>query len=459
MAPIYLTVAASLLAVTGLESVVADTSVKFTVVDVQGDAYTSANLARGGKLSVGVKTLAENAELITALKTKLGESTAVTGTACDGSMQIGPTLKEIFHAGFTYPQAGSSPNYREIIQKTLDSGIKVLKEKSPYGSTNGQWTTFWEDEDGANIANLLGANSTQIGCAIGRCTTVDTAQPKQVTVTNRAVLFCAIDPPTRKDTAPFDKQYYDALVGRTTPLADMTPDDLKASRGGSTVAVPSVLLAGMAAILAAVALCIHCQLPVRINALTTDETLVTNLKQALTEAPSKVTGPSCAALDVAETFEKTKFYVTFTKESGKTPNYRQMVENAINNGLILMQTYPTTDQEWKNFWGQPGGANMANLLWANSTTIGCAVLVCTEAEDSGTAQTADRAILFCQMNPEPQQDKPPFSKDYYEALSQRETSLVDMTPDDLKASKGGSAVAVPSVLLAGISAIIAAVAL
>ncbi|CDI74155.1 SAG family member [Eimeria praecox] len=206
------------------------------------------------------------------------------------------------------------------------------------------------------------------------------------------------------------------------------------------------------------ALCIHCQLPVRINALTTDETLVTNLKQALNGTPSKVTGTSCTAMEVDDTFEKTKFYLNFTKESDKTPNYRQMVENVINNGLILMQTYPTTDQEWKNFWGQPGGANMANLLWANSTTIGCAVGVCTEVTDGSSTQTTDKAILFCQMNPEPQQDKPPFSKDYYEALSQRETSLVDMTPEDLKApSKGGSAVAVPSVLLAGMAAILAAV--
>ncbi|CDJ32253.1 SAG family member [Eimeria mitis] len=117
-----------------------------------------------------------------------------------------------------------------------------------------------------------------------------------------------------------------------------------------------------------------------------------------------------------------------------------------------MKSYP---DNWQEFWTIPEGANLASLLWSNSTKVGCAVGICTEGTQENRNIT-ESAYLFCQMDPPAEENKAPFDKEYYEALKERKTLLTAMTEEDLKAPVQGAAVAaVPSLLVAGLTAIVA----
>ena len=77
--------------------------------------------------------------------------------------------------------------------------MRCQRTKSPYGLSTGKWSTVWEDEVGANIANLLFSNSTEIGCAIGKFTPVS-----QRTTQNGTMHFCQMQPPAESGEAPFE---------------------------------------------------------------------------------------------------------------------------------------------------------------------------------------------------------------------------------------------------------------
>ncbi|CDJ28249.1 SAG family member [Eimeria mitis] len=182
------------------------------------------------------------------------------------------------------------------------------------------------------------------------------------------------------------------------------------------------------------------QMSVRINQLTKDDTLIDSVKETFGVKDGGRTLTTCAEA-ISGLRKKKEFVVQFTTAEDR--NYRRSVH---------MKSYP---DNWQEFWTKPEGANLASLLWSNSTNIGCAVGICTESAD-GTPSSTKTAYLFCQMSPEAEQDKAPFDKEYYEALTARQTLLTAMTEEDLKVPvQGGAAAAVPSLLVAGLTAIVA----
>ncbi|CDJ26951.1 SAG family member [Eimeria mitis] len=161
--------------------------------------------------------------------------------ACEES--IAKVKKTHFFAQLTDAE---DQEYRQAVENALKAGLKELQS---YPENDGEWTKFWAKPDGANLAHLLSSNSTKVGCAVGTCT--QTSDELRTPETSITYLFCQMDPAAVKDKAPFDKEYYEALKERNTPLTEMTDEDLKAPvQGGAAAAVPSLLVAGLTAIVA-----------------------------------------------------------------------------------------------------------------------------------------------------------------------------------------------------------------
>ena len=194
------------------------------------------------------------------------------------------------------------------------------------------------------------------------------------------------------------------------------------------------------------------KLSVRINEVTKADDMVQTLKTALGNGTGLTSSGTCDNMALGTSLKLT-FSVKFTQETSKTPNYRDMVQTALNKGLGQLPTYPSS---WNAFWANADGANLANLLWSESTKIACAVGVCT---DDSPPPSGKDAILVCQFSPAAQENAAPFSKEYYDVLHARNTPITEMTEADLKeSSTGGAAAAVPSLLFASLITILATAA-
>ncbi|CDJ45622.1 hypothetical protein EBH_0016680 [Eimeria brunetti] len=254
MACFYRTAAAvCLVALCGLRSVAAGktTTYEFTAVDVNEDAYVAANLVRNGKLAVHISEVTKNATLVSDLKHKVEQASGEPLESCDGLIDTSNPIGIFNHTS----EYAESPNYRTMLQAALDKGLEVFKAK---GYQN-KWKEIWGDADGANLAYLLGSNSTSMGCVIGTCSKVVTTTdqrsetPPEVTP-EKTVLLCELSPAAEKEKAPFDEEYFNELVARTARLAEMTEEDLKApsNDGTAAAAIPTTLAAGLVAMLTAV---------------------------------------------------------------------------------------------------------------------------------------------------------------------------------------------------------------
>ncbi|CDJ45614.1 SAG family member [Eimeria brunetti] len=273
MAPLYKAAAAvCLAALAGLQSEAAQPpTYKYEAVKVDDAAYVAANLARNGKLAVHITEVTKDEDLVTSLGKKLlGTSggvqakSVVTSSSCSGLIEA-LKLENMFRHSFEYQD---NPNYRELFQAALDDGLQLFKSKYP-----SNWETIWQNTAGANLAYLLGSTSTKIACVVGKCTKAAASgdgngdnngeSAKQVaaggtnsegTETKEAVLFCELDPAATRNEAPFNEEYFNALISRTDKLTSMTADDLKAPANNAPVASPvlAVLMAGLVAMLAAV---------------------------------------------------------------------------------------------------------------------------------------------------------------------------------------------------------------
>ncbi|CDJ45630.1 SAG family member [Eimeria brunetti] len=266
MASLYRTAAAvCLVGLYGLQSEAAGTTItyKFTPIVVDDAGYVAANLVRNGKLPVHISAVAKDDNLVSTLTetVKTKESKVPVENERDTidktcSVLVEPEgLKDIFHYTFEYNDSASksSPNYRELLQKALEAGLEIFKN----AEYQNNWGKIWNDDAGGSLAYLLGANSTTIGCVIGQCTTEKSTNPggrsSTATPTGNAVLFCTLKPAAQKGEAPFDDEYFTGLIARTAKLADMTEEDLKAptNDGTAAAAVPTLLAAGLVAVLTA----------------------------------------------------------------------------------------------------------------------------------------------------------------------------------------------------------------
>ncbi|CDJ54293.1 SAG family member [Eimeria brunetti] len=279
MASLYRTAAAiCLAALCGLKSeAMEDPKYKFTAAEVTEDAYVTVKLVRNGQLPVHVKEVARDEKLATTLKESIEANEELAKTTCKSS-EI-QNLKTMFHYIFDYD---ANPDYRKLLQDALDKGLTVFKEKKSANAENA-WVEIWKDDAGANLAYLLGSNSTAIACVIGKCTKVEAgssggdgeggagggggggristhlregrSQQNDETSAEKAALFCELSPAAQADEAPFTEEYYNGLIARTASLKEMTEDDLKApsNDGVAPGAIPAVLIAGFLAMLTAVA--------------------------------------------------------------------------------------------------------------------------------------------------------------------------------------------------------------
>ncbi|CDJ34028.1 SAG family member [Eimeria mitis] len=246
-----------LVALCGLQSAAADgKKYKFTPEDVTEEAYLAANLARNGNLPVHISEVSKDDNLVNSVKGKFEGKETATDAACETLIES--DLKDMFYHIFEY-DADEEPsrNYRQFLQESLNKGLAVFTDKT-YPKDEQAWKTIWGDEDGANLAYLLGSNSTTIGCVIGKCTEVaadvNALSDPPETKKEKAVLFCKLSPATAKNAAPFTEEYFKGLIERTTLLNDMTEDDLKPSveNDAAATAVPTILITGFVAMLTAV---------------------------------------------------------------------------------------------------------------------------------------------------------------------------------------------------------------
>ncbi|CDJ45644.1 hypothetical protein EBH_0041120 [Eimeria brunetti] len=226
MSSFYKTAAAvCLVALSGLQSAVADDNTyKFVAEEVtEADAYFAANLARNGKLPVQISAVARDDELIAALKKKVESKPQHTGQACEAT-HITSNLETIFHHAFDY-KTGTTPDYLALLQNAIDSGLTVFNLVPAEERDTGL--------DGASREVARGNAENQ---------------------TEKAVLFCELSPAVTSDKTPFDEEYFTGLASRTAQLSEMTEDDLKAptNDGTAATAVPTVLAAGLVAMLTAV---------------------------------------------------------------------------------------------------------------------------------------------------------------------------------------------------------------
>ncbi|CDJ54292.1 hypothetical protein EBH_0045900 [Eimeria brunetti] len=198
-----------LLAFCGLQSEAAKVKkYKFTVKEVNEDDYIYANFVRNGKLPTHISEVAKDQDLVDSLKTEVGkQETSGADATCEALIKAS-NFKTMFHHPFE-DNDDASPDYRQLLQNALDAGLAVFR----------------------------GTDSTGAGA----------------TSKNNAVLFCELKPAAEKNSAPFDEEYFNGLIGRTAKLAEMTADDLKApvEESAATTAGPTILIASLVAMLAA----------------------------------------------------------------------------------------------------------------------------------------------------------------------------------------------------------------
>ncbi|CDJ45635.1 SAG family member [Eimeria brunetti] len=392
--------AVCLIALYGLRSGASEPTItyKYEAVNVDDAGYLAVKLVRNGKLPVRIGEVEKDSSLVTALTQKVETKTVEkqgSGASEDpcGTLMEANKLKDIFHYTFEYEQTPSQdiPNYRKLLQAALDAGLTVFK-------TNGyqdKWDKIWASDAGASLAHLLGSNSTKIGCVIGKCIQVVTQNESRVegpteSPTGKGALFCELNPAAQKNQAPFEEEYFNGLIARTTQLTDMTEDDLKAPANGATVAaaVPTILAAGFDC-------CCEQQTQGRVEA-----TLSNIIRDQLLCSPA--TPPH---------IEKDIFHYTFDYE--EKLNYRELLQKALDTGLEVFKNHQG-ENKWETIWQGDAGANLAYLLGANSTTIGCVTGQCTTKKSGGDDERSlpdgatGKAMLFCELKPAAQKNQAAF---------------------------------------------------
>ncbi|CDJ26994.1 uncharacterized protein EMH_0078230 [Eimeria mitis] len=290
MAPLYKAAAAfCLVGLSWLQSEAnAETKYKYQAAKVDEDAYLTIKLARNGQISAKTSLVEKDAATVSDLEAKVIANETTNNTCED---LITGHLKTIFYHSFDYI---ASPNYRTLVQEALNTGLREFGEeyfkeistrttelksmteedlKDPTATPNyrtlvqealttgltefgttypadaSAWGKIWDKENLPSVLHLLGAKSTKVGCVIGNCT--KTAGEEAPT---KSVLFCELSPAVADDEVVFGEEYFKELSTRKTELKDMKEEDLEDPivTSSADAAVPSILTAGLVAILAAI---------------------------------------------------------------------------------------------------------------------------------------------------------------------------------------------------------------
>ncbi|CDJ65425.1 SAG family member [Eimeria necatrix] len=206
MAPIFQSAALCFMALCGLKSAYAaeEGTPSPSPVAAGEDAYLALNLARRGGLSVRLNALTKQQTIVDTVVAKL---TTLAGDDCG---QVNSVTSATVSLRTTYPKDGKFT-------------------EAP-----------WNDTQVVNILHVLWSASTEVGCAVTtKCT-------------DKQLLVCQMTP-KGGNGVPFSEEFYKALVSRTDSIESMTEADLKTGSNSGSAAVPSVLLAGLVAMLATAA--------------------------------------------------------------------------------------------------------------------------------------------------------------------------------------------------------------
>ncbi|CDJ26996.1 uncharacterized protein EMH_0078450 [Eimeria mitis] len=188
------------------------------------------------------------------------------------------------------------------------------------------------------------------------------------------------------------------------------------------------------------------QISAKTSSVEKDATTVSALEKKV-KANEDSPKESCEALLTGDL--KTVFYYSF--KYTEKPDYRALVQEALNTGLEEFGTYPEEPSGWEKIWENDEVHSVLHLLGANSTKVGCVIGNCVK---TSATDTPIKSVLFCQLEPAATASDAAFSEEYFKEISTRKTELKSMTEDDLKSSANA---AVPSILTAGLVAILAAI--
>ncbi|CDJ29304.1 SAG family member [Eimeria mitis] len=249
MAPLYKAAAAfCLVGLSWLQSGAnASTKYKFEVAELDEDAYLTVKLVRNGKISSKTNGVEKDDQLATTLQGKVESEHEDEQPTC--ASLITAEHKKIFYHTFDYE---ASPDYRKLFQEALKTGLDAIGTTYPTA-----WQDIWTKENARNLLHLLGASSTKVGCVLANCVKKDEPLPHAKSdpeAPTKSVLFCELAPPATANDAAFSEEYFNELIARKDELKSMTEEDLKDPivTSSADVAVPSILTAGLVAILAAI---------------------------------------------------------------------------------------------------------------------------------------------------------------------------------------------------------------
>ncbi|CDJ36339.1 uncharacterized protein EMH_0079480 [Eimeria mitis] len=252
MAPFYKTAAAfCLVGLLGLQcGAETPAKYKYEVAQVGEDAYLTVKLARNGKISAKTSAVEVDTDTVTALQGQVQGSEGTTQASCDALLTT--DLKKIFHHTFAYT---ATPDYRSLVQEALRTGLEAIGATYPTGTT--AWQDIWKKDAAVSVLHLLGSSSTKVGCVIANCvktTAVNVLSESDEGTPEKSVLFCQLKPAAAENEAAFSEEYFKELKERTTQLKDMKEEDLEDPivTSSASAAVPSILTAGLVAILAAI---------------------------------------------------------------------------------------------------------------------------------------------------------------------------------------------------------------
>ncbi|CDJ29612.1 uncharacterized protein EMH_0051220 [Eimeria mitis] len=252
MAPFYKTAAAfCLVGLFGLQcGAQTPATYKYEVAKVGEDAYLTVNLARNGQISAKTSLVEKDTELVGTLETKVKADEAEPKASCDELLT--EDLKKLFNVTVDNKD---NPDYRKLVQDALNTGLTDFG--ATYPADTSAWRNIWGNAKLLSVLHLLGASSTKVACVIANC--VKTAGDVGVLsesddAPEKSVLFCELKPAAAENEAAFSEEYFKELKERTTQLKDMKEEDLEDPivTSSANVAVPSILTAGLGAILAAI---------------------------------------------------------------------------------------------------------------------------------------------------------------------------------------------------------------
>ncbi|KAL8434534.1 hypothetical protein Efla_000050 [Eimeria flavescens] len=136
------------------------------------------------------------------------------------------------------------------------------------------------------------------------------------------------------------------------------------------------------------------------------------------------------------------FVLTFNHET-ENPDYKTLVQNALDVGLQELSTYPT--QGWgEGIWKTSEKAkNIGYLLWSSSAEAGCGVTKgCTDNSN----------LVICRFKPTVQNGVAPFDEQFYHALKARTKKIQEMSSNDFQSPGNGGTMGAPSMVVAGLVA-------